>query len=160
MIAISRSSKVLRSQARATRDAGEHAWPDLVCIVEGEDEIGPAFTRENPVRSGRPLHGPPNAKQRSEDQPCLRGRPDAHAASKRSVTCGIASPCSKRSARTRSASTSALANASSRVEPYAITPGRATTSAIQRPSSSRSISTTNLLLAMFRAYQPVRRIAR
>src|SRR5262249_4008954 len=101
-------------------------------------------------RSGR--------RERGEYEPRLRSRPSAHAASKRSVTWGIASPCSIRSARTRSASTSALASASSRVDPYAITPGRATTSAIQRPSSSRSISTMNFPAAMWRTYQHARRI--
>ena len=48
MIATSRSSKILTSQASTTRDASEPAWPELVRIVEGENEIGPAFTLENP----------------------------------------------------------------------------------------------------------------
>jgi len=60
------------------------------------------------------------------------------------VTSGTASPCSSRSASTRSASASTLNIASSRVSPYAITPGRlGTLGRFQRPSSSRSTSTVN-----------------
>src|SRR5579871_5704624 len=57
---------------------------------------------------------------------------------------GRDSPCSMRSARTRSAKTSTFAITSSRVAPYTITPARSGTSAIQRPSSSCSISTENI----------------
>lgn len=45
--------------------------------------------------------------------------------------------------------------ASSNVEPYARTPGRAVTSAIQRPSSSRSVSTRKLFIR--RSYPPGKR---
>ncbi|GAV32240.1 hypothetical protein emb_1c0695 [Coriobacteriaceae bacterium EMTCatB1] len=51
-----------------------------------------------------------------------------------------ASPRSRRSATTRSARAWTCAIASSRVFPYARTPGSSGTSAIQRPSTSRSSS--------------------
>src|SRR6185295_8496450 len=128
--------------------------------MEREHEVRPAFTSEHSMRSRRALQRPADTQQRGKHEPRLCSWPDAHAASKRSVTWGIASPCSKRSARTRSASTSALERASSRLEPYANTPGSATTSAIQRPSSSRSISTTNRPADMRPMYQPAPGIAR
>ena len=59
--------------------------------------------------------------------------------------CGAASPCSRRSATTRSARASTAARASSRVLPYAMTPARSMTSAIQRPSVSSSSSTLNFI---------------
>lgn len=59
---------------------------------------------------------------------------------------GTSSPCSSRSASARNARAFALATATSRLDPYARTPGRSTTSPIQRPSSSRSISTVKALM--------------
>jgi len=59
---------------------------------------------------------------------------------------GTISPCSSRSARTRNASALAFATASSRVPPYVRTPGKSTTSPIQRPSSSSSTSTVKSLM--------------
>ncbi len=59
------------------------------------------------------------------------------------------SPFSRRSAITRRARAWTFALASSGVCPYARTPGRSTTSAIQRPSSSCSISTVNVTFPSF-----------
>src|SRR2546426_5280060 len=58
------------------------------------------------------------SEQRGQDQPGLGGWPIAHAASKRPVTSGMASPRSSRSASTSRASAPAFASASSRVAPY------------------------------------------
>jgi len=69
-----RSSQIVRSQSGATSDAGEHPWADLVCVVEGEHEIRPTFTREDPVRSGRAFHRPAHAHQRGEYEARLRQR--------------------------------------------------------------------------------------
>src|SRR2546426_2762074 len=41
--------KVLGLQARVLRQAGQHAWSDLVVVVEGEDHIGGSGPRENLV---------------------------------------------------------------------------------------------------------------
>src|SRR5262249_391632 len=56
-----------------------------------------------------------------------------------------ASPWSRRAATTRSPSAWTLAFASSGVCPYVSVPGSSRTSAIQRPSSSCSISTVNVI---------------
>ncbi len=37
--------QILRSEAGVFRDAREHLWADLIIIVKGEHEVGPAGTR-------------------------------------------------------------------------------------------------------------------
>src|SRR5262249_17029492 len=105
-----------------------------------------------PVRAGLPLYTPTDAEEGGQDALRLRGRPLGHAASKNSaISGGSASPFSIRSAITLNASTLVLARASASVAPYAITPGSAGISAIQRPSSSRSVSI--LSIAIFAGWE-------
>src|SRR5271157_1944415 len=118
--------------------------------MEGLDKVGPAFAGEDLVRAaGLALHTPTDPEERSENAARPRGRPVAQAAvavSKDTVTGpGGHSPCSSRSARIRRSSAWAWVSASSGVAPYARQPGRSATSAIHRPSSSRSISTRKLM---------------
>ena len=45
-----RVSEIVGCQSRALGDTGEHARPDFLAIVEGENEIRPALTGKNAVR--------------------------------------------------------------------------------------------------------------
>ena len=131
----------MRPQAHLLGDAGEHAR------TISSSSWKASTTSDQPSRASigcepTAVDTPPQPKQRREDAPFAAGQ-QAHAASNRPSSSGVGSPCSRRSARTRSASASALAIACSRVGPYAIVPGKAVTSASQRPSSSRSVSTLN-----------------
>lgn len=49
-------------------DAGQHARTDLVTVVEGEDEVGPARPGEDAVGAGLPLDRPADAEQGGEDE--------------------------------------------------------------------------------------------
>ena len=51
-------SKIVRSQSGPSSDAGQHARPDLVVVVEGECKVRPAFTGEHAMRSRRAFHRP------------------------------------------------------------------------------------------------------
>lgn len=81
-----RRSQILSTQSRTARDACEHARTDLVAVVEGEHEVRLALASQDTMRPGRSLDRPAAAEKRRQDEPCLGGRPVAHAASKRSVT--------------------------------------------------------------------------
>lgn len=97
-------SEVLRPQAGATPDARQHARADLLVVVKCEDKVGPPFARQRAVGPRLPLHGPASPEQCSQDPAGLGRGPAAHAASNETVSSsGGASPCSKRSAMTRSA---------------------------------------------------------
>jgi len=111
-------------------------------IMKGKYVIRPSVPTQNTVRTGGfPLDQPTQTKKSSQHLPRFRRRPPAHAdIAKSSWSPGIASPWSRRSAITRSASASALAIACFRVFPYAMIPDRSGASAIHRPFFSRSIS--------------------
>lgn len=126
-------------------DPGEHLGAKLLMIVEGKYVVRPPHPGDNSVGAALTPHLPTYPLQRGKHTACPAGRPCAHAAStKRSPTSGTCSPCSIRSANVRSARTSTLPRASAREEPYAMTPGKAGTSASQRPSSSCSNSITSM----------------
>lgn len=72
--------------------------------------------------------------------------------SKLNIDASAGSSASILSAKTLSAIASARDTAYSRVAPYATTPGRSLTSAIHRPSSSRSIS-ISILMAIPNSYE-------
>lgn len=96
------------------------------------------------MRSRGAFHAPTDAQQGRQNTSSLDGWPSTHAAANRMVFgLGEGSPCSIRSATTRSANAFTRLVASSWFSPYAITPGSSMTSAIQRPSSSRSVSIVN-----------------
>ena len=114
---------------------------DLVRVVKGEHEIRPTARAQGAVRTRLAFDLPPSPKQRGKNAARFGGGPLRHtAATENESDCGRVSPCSSRSAMTRRARTCAFAIASSRVAPYARTPGSCGTSASHRPSSSRSHS--------------------
>ena len=80
-----------------------------------EDEVRPANPRQGPMRARLALELPTKFDKCSNNTFGLGRRPLTHAAagSEKLISIGPASPCSMRSASTRSASTSALAMASS-----------------------------------------------
>ena len=92
---------------------------------------------------------PTDSEQRCENASCRGAAPLAHAAAKDTLSNGDASPFSRRSASTRKARACALACASSTDCPYTSTPGSSATSAIHRPSSSRSTSTLKFMIEAY-----------
>ena len=122
-------------------DAGQYPRADFLAFVKGENVIGPTRTSPNAVRSARlPFTRPTNAKQRGQNLPGFGRRPMAHDIANTSLSSGISSPYSSRSAIARNANALAFETASFRLSPYAMTPGSSGISAIHRPSSSLSIS--------------------
>src|SRR5262245_51702500 len=98
-------SQVLGPETRVLRDAGQHARSDLLGVMEGEDEVGRPRTRKDTVRARLPLRRPSDTHQGCEYPLSPGARPARHAALKEmSMSSGPASPCSRRSATTRSAS--------------------------------------------------------
>lgn len=142
-------SQVPRPQACSLSELRQHSRSDLIGFMEGKGIIRPTRTTQGSMRATFALDCPPDSKQRSQNPPRLRGRPLAHAAATNemsTISTGV-SPCSMRSATTCSAKACTRETASSRVAPYTMTPGRSRTSAIQRPSSSRSSSIVNRISA-------------
>jgi hypothetical protein len=135
--------EILRYQSRVLRYTSQHAGTEFVSVIEGEHVVrkscpsqrsmGTGLTLDVATRceSGRLGLAWPSTKVIDS---CRYGHVD-----------GLweVSPCSKRSAITRRARTCARDMASSRVDPYASTPGSCGTSANQRPSSSNSDSIAN-----------------
>jgi hypothetical protein len=72
-------SQVLRREAGAFRNAGEHARADFLGIVKGEDEIRPPTARERFVGAGFSLELPTNAIEGGEHTASACGRPISHA---------------------------------------------------------------------------------
>ena len=137
-------SEIARAQTRSLGDPRQHARPNLLTGAEREHVLRPTVTRESLVRSRGTFDAPTDAQQGRQNPSSLDGWPSAHAAANWMVFgLGEGSPCSSRSATTRSANAFARLVASSRLSPYAMTPGSSMTSAIQRPSSSRSVSIVN-----------------
>jgi hypothetical protein len=52
-------------------DACEHRRSDLVTVVEGENEVGPAGAAERSVRAGLTLDGPTELQERCQHAACL-----------------------------------------------------------------------------------------
>ena len=73
-------SKVVGAEASVPGNPREHSWPDLLRVMEGEDEISPAVTAQGSVRSGFALDLPAEPLQGRQDSPGLRRGPVAHAA--------------------------------------------------------------------------------
>src|SRR5579864_1116506 len=100
--------------------------------------VGPAVVTLGGGGGGL-LQPPPDLVEGGQDPILLTRGPLAHAARKLTFSSSAgASECSRRSARTRRARACTRATASSRVWPSANTPDRPGTSAIQRPSVTRS----------------------
>ncbi len=100
------------------RDSSQHPRPDLFALVKREDHIWPALAPEGAVRAGLPSELPPDSVESCQNAVRPGGWPTAHAAgTTKRMGWGRASPCSICSARTRRASTSALAMASFAEEP-------------------------------------------
>ena len=100
-----RRLEILRLESGPFGDSGEHSRADFFPIMEREYRVGPSLTCEDAMRSGPALNVPSDVEQGGKDTGGLRSRPLAHAATKETVSSfsGTASPCSRRSARTRRA---------------------------------------------------------
>jgi len=99
-------------------DARKHTGTEFFAIVKGEDEVRPAFASKRAMRTGLPLDAPPNAKKGSKNTASLSRGPLAHAAATEIfIEWARASPCSNRSAKTRSAKISVFDMASLAEEP-------------------------------------------
>jgi hypothetical protein len=117
---------------------------DFFVVVESEHVISALRVLELDVRTLSREDMPAISHKRTEDNICLRARPRSQAGMRRIlIESGISLDFSTSSATAYSARAYALAFASSWVSPYAIAPGTSGISAIQRPSSSRSISNWN-----------------
>src|SRR5208282_4041696 len=115
-------------------------------------EVCESGTLKDPMGAASALDAPACTQQSREYSSGLGGGPVTHAASNIKLDgTGSSSPFSIRSAITRSASASTAASAFARVLPYASTPGNSGTSAIQRPSVSRSNSTFNFIAVLDRS---------
>src|SRR4051812_26548031 len=102
----------------------QHLRPNFVAVMKRENKIRPTFAGQRSMRARLAFELPPDTEQGGENTTCLSRRPLAHAAAMEIlIEWARLSPCSRRSARTRNANTSALAIASSADEPYASTPG-------------------------------------
>ena len=124
----------------------QHAGTNFVAIMKGEDEVWESGTLKNSMGAASALDAPACPQQSCKHASGLCGGPVAHAASNiRLDGTGSSSPFSMRSAITRNANASTAASAFARVLPYASTPGNSATSAIQRPSVSRSNSTVSFI---------------
>ena len=55
---LSQLSEISRRQPSPLRDPGDHAGADLLVVVEREDDICPAGTRQDAVRADLPLERP------------------------------------------------------------------------------------------------------
>ena len=99
-------SQVVRPQSGRLGDPGrEHSRADLGTIVAGECEIGPALPLQYAMRGpGLPIDSPANAQRGGQHASGLGRRPGAQAgtANRDANPSGTASPCSTRSASTRS----------------------------------------------------------
>jgi len=148
--------QVFRAEARPFCNSGKHTRTKFLIIMKGEYKIWPTGTGKCTVRTRLSLDRPTYAKKCSQNTPGTRAGPLAHAAANEMLTrSGPASPCSRRSAMTRSARAWTFDWASVDVLPYARTPGRSVTSAIQRPSSSCSISTRKFIRQILRLCAPL-----
>ena len=108
--------QVIRLQARLPRYAGKHSGTDLLGLVKCEHDIWPALAPQHAMGARLSRDPPADPRKGSEYAAGFDGGPATHAANK-PLTSGTASPCSRRSARTRSASDSALTIASAREAP-------------------------------------------
>src|SRR5665647_1561822 len=112
------ASQVLRTEPAVLGDPRQHPWADLIAIVKGEDEVGPAGTGKDAMRAGLALDRPANPKKGRENELGSGARPVAHAAAKEMFrNSRPASWFSRRSATTRNASACTRAMASSWLAP-------------------------------------------
>ncbi len=136
-------SEVAGLQAGFLGDPCQQPRADLLTIMICERNIGPTIPLKPAVRGAPLSFDPPAYPEQGRENPSgfCRG-PLAHAgtAKKSATRSGTGSPCSTRSARTRNARALTSVTASEGVAPYTATPGRSGIAAIQRPSSSCSIS--------------------
>ena len=106
--------QVFGAQAAVFGDASQHARPNLVAIVESEDQVGPAGTGQDAMGARLALDDPAYPQQCGQNRLGVGAGPVGHAALKEmSSISRPASSCSRRSATTRSASAWTRAIASS-----------------------------------------------
>ena len=74
--------QVLRTKTTVFRDSSQHAWSDLLAVVEREYEVSPADSSEDAVGATASLDGPAHTDECSEHARCARAWPVAHAAAK------------------------------------------------------------------------------
>ena len=109
--------KVFRGKSSPFRQASKHLGANFFAIVKRKHNVRPAVPRQYPVRAGCSFDYPADAKKSGKNTRSAGGSPPAHAAMKDTFrnSSGRASPCSRRSAITRSAKACTAARASARV---------------------------------------------
>src|SRR5215204_2019685 len=66
--------QIARLQPRMLGQAGLHRRTDLLAVMKGEHQVGPALARRRPMRSALPLDAPPDAQERVQ-RPVWLGLP-------------------------------------------------------------------------------------
>jgi hypothetical protein len=83
----------------------QHARPNLFVVVKRKDDVSPAGSGKRSVRTGLTFDHPANPQEGRQHPASAGTGPGVHAALKEMLRkSGPASPCSRRSAITRSAS--------------------------------------------------------
>jgi hypothetical protein len=98
--------QVLGTQPSVSGNSRQHDGSDLVAVMEGSREAGPAWPNESAVGAGGPGYLPSGAKESGQDTAGLARWPAAHAAATAKDTSTGSdgtSPCSSLSAKTRRA---------------------------------------------------------
>src|ERR1700726_4964532 len=111
------------------RDPRKHLGTNFVIVVKRESIIGIPGPFQFTVGAYLSLDSPTDTHERQQDSPRVSGGAKAHPSSAMEKSDwkagGRGSPCSRQSAMTFKAKASVVLTASSRVRPYAITPGSA-----------------------------------
>src|SRR5437867_891679 len=68
-----RALQVAWRESGASRDAGKHAWPDLVDIVNATTKSGQPCPRQNAMRPCSTLHRPVDAQECGKNEPSPGG---------------------------------------------------------------------------------------
>lgn len=140
----SRVSEIVRSEPGTLGDTRKHLMANFFVIVKAEHVIPELWMLKFDVRTLTGEHAPAFSQKRTEDNICFSAWPLTQAGMRRIlIESGMSLDFSTSSATAYRASAYAFALASSTVVPYAIAPGTSGISAIQRPSSSCSISNWN-----------------
>jgi hypothetical protein len=109
---------IFGTKARLFGDTCQHTRTDFLTIMECENAVWPIFSGQGTVRSRLALHSPADSQKSRQQSTRFNASPSTHAALNEMLRrSGPASPCSRRSAKTRSASACAFARASSGLSP-------------------------------------------
>src|ERR1019366_4349868 len=97
--------QIARLHTRMLANAREHARANFLVFMKSENVIGPPNSLQDPMGTpGLTLDTPTDSQQGGENSSRLRRSPLIHGVTAKTPSiCGTVSPCSRRSASTRSA---------------------------------------------------------